>query len=386
MPLPDYLGGSIANLMGSLVEGLGGGETGYPPLPSLSPREVAEYRQVVLIVMDGLGCEFLCRRRARSSLEELCRARLTSVFPSTTAAAIPTFLTGEPAQQHGLTGWHMYFRELATVLAVLPGVPRYGGVSLKQAGVDPARLFGQKPIFDRLPVDCYTVIPRRLVQSDFNLAHQGRAAARPFDTQSDFFQSIAALLRADRTRKFIYAYWSELDRISHEAGAFSAEADWHFKSWEAGFRQFLKMAAGTGTLVLLTADHGFIDTAPDRVVDLDRHPLLADCLALPLCGEHRVAYCYVRPGRQGDFEAYVRSELAEAADLWPSEDLISQGWLGLGAPHGRLAERMGDYTLVMKDNWIIRDWLPGERRYEHIGVHGGISSQEMRVPLLVAAV
>jgi hypothetical protein len=386
MPLPDYSGGSIVNLMASIIAGLGGDTSIYPPLACLPPEEVAAYRQVVLLIMDGLGCEFLQRRRARSSLEELSRARLTSVFPSTTAAAIPTFLTGEPVQQHGLVGWHTYFSELAAVLAVLPGVPRYGGVSLKHAGVDPARLFAGRPVFDRLPVDSFTVVPRRLAGSDFNLAHQGRAASRPYNTQDEFFQTIAALLHGGgRTRKFIYAYWPELDRISHEAGAFGAEADWHFTSWEAGFRRLLKLAGGTGSLILLTADHGFIDTDQSRTVDLDEHPELARCLALPLCGEHRVAYCYVRPDRQSDFQAYMQSELAGAVECRRSEELVEAGWFGLGEPHPRLRERIGDYTLIMKDNWIIRDWLPGERRFDHIGVHGGTSSQEMRVPLLTAA-
>ncbi len=38
----------------------------------------------------------------------------------------------------------------------------------------------------------------------------------------------------------------------------------------------------------------------------------------------------------------------------------------------------------MKDRFLIKDWLPGEPRYVHIGVHGGMSAQEMYVPLIVA--
>lgn len=385
MPIPDYSGSSIVNLMSSVVAALGGGDTGYPTLPSLSPAEIAEFRQVVLIVVDGLGCEFLSRRRGRSALEELCRARLTSVFPSTTAAAVTTFLTGLAPQQHGLTGWHMYFRELATVLAVMPGLPRTGGATLRQAGIDPGRFFGHRPVFDRLAVDSYVVLPRRLAQSDFNLAHQGCAISRPYDSQSDFFQNLALLLRTDRNRKFVYCYWPDLDRISHEMGAFSAEADWHFSSWEKGFRRFLAAVSNTSSLILLTADHGFIDTTATRTLELEHHPALQACLRLPLCGESRVAYCYVKARQTQQFETYVRSELAEAVDLWPSEELLAQGWFGTGEPHPGLLDRIGDYTLVMKENWIIRDWLPQERRFTHIGVHGGISPQEMRIPLLTAA-
>lgn len=40
----------------------------------------------------------------------------------------------------------------------------------------------------------------------------------------------------------------------------------------------------------------------------------------------------------------------------------------------------------MKENYVIKDWLPGERQYRQIGVHGGMSPEEMFVPLIVAAV
>ncbi|BBL73022.1 alkaline phosphatase family protein [Methylomagnum ishizawai] len=385
MVLPDYAGGSIVNLMASLIQGLGGAGTGYVPLSILGPQEVADYRQVVLLVVDGLGCDFLARRARRNRLGGLVRGTLTSVFPSTTAAAITTFLTGVAPQQHGLTGWHMYFRELGAVIAVLPGTPRYGGVALSQAGVDANKLFDHLPVFDRVPVPGYVAAPRRIIHSDFNLAHRGKADLRPYDGQEDFFLTLAHTLRKAPDRKFVYAYWPELDRISHEAGTLSAEADWHFAGFEEGFLRFLDYIKGTGTLVLVTADHGFIDVPEDRRVRLDDHPALAACLALPLCGEQRVAYCYVKPERCGDFEGYVRTELGHCADLLPSAELIGRGYFGLGTPHPALRDRIGDYTLVMKEDYVIKDWLPGEHRHEHIGMHGGVSAAEMRVPLIVAA-
>ena len=56
----------------------------------------------------------------------------------------------------------------------------------------------------------------------------------------------------------------------------------------------------------------------------------------------------------------------------------------MGLPHPRLHERIGDYTLIMKEKAVIKDWLPGEPRYVQIGVHGGVTAQEMYVPLIVA--
>ena len=36
----------------------------------------------------------------------------------------------------------------------------------------------------------------------------------------------------------------------------------------------------------------------------------------------------------------------------------------------------------MQENWTIKDWLPGERQHSMLGVHGGISTDEMQVPLV----
>ena len=80
----------------------------------------------------------------------------------------------------------------------------------------------------------------------------------------------------------------------------------------------------------------------------------------------------------------MRGALSEQIWLYRSETLIEQGWFGPGEPHPKLKERVGDFTLVMKDNWTVKDWLPGEQRYKQVGVHGGVTEAEMIVPLMVA--
>ena len=41
-------------------------------------------------------------------------------------------------------------------------------------------------------------------------------------------------------------------------------------------------------------------------------------------------------------------------------------------------------ALVMKGRGTVKDWLAGEPRHLHIGNHGGMSEDEMRIPLVVA--
>ncbi len=377
--LPDYRGGSLVNLMSSIAATLGSGSP-YPPLANLPAEALSGGRHLVLLVVDGLGMHTLERRDG--ALRRHLVAELTSVFPSTTASAIPTFLTGLAPQQHGLTGWNMYFREIGAVIAPLPFRVRTGRHALREAGVTPTALFGLTPLFDRLPLPCHVVSPRSIVHSDFNVALSGRAHRHGYESLDDLFNAIAALLQSHEP-SYIYAYWPQIDSLAHEHGIGSEPVKAALDALDAAFGALLGVAQACGSRIVVTADHGLIDSPADQTIDLDDHPGLRDTLLLPLCGEPRMAYAYVRSGREAQLEDYVRTRLSDRVRLLKSTDIVRQGWLGPGDPHPALFERLGDYVLIPRGRAILRDWLKGEERHVHVGIHGGLSDAEMRVPLVV---
>lgn len=380
---PDYAGGSLVNLMASIVMACGGASP-YAPARGLPPASFMNCTNLVLIVIDGLGYDYLASYGMGSMLHSHLHGRLTSVFPSTTATAITTVMTGLAPQQHGLTGWHMYFSELDAVVAVLTQKTRGDERPLAEFGERTAALFPYATLFQQLAIPSRVVAPRWIIQTGFNLRHTAGAERRAYDGLADFFPAIAASVRETPARKFVYAYYPMFDTLAHGFGVSSPQCSREFAALDAAFAGFLASLAGTGTTVVVTADHGFIDAPPEHRVKLENHPRLAGMLAHPLCGERRAAYCYVRPERHADFEAYVQNELADSALLARSADLVAAGLFGPGAPHPRLAGRVGDYTLLMNDDCTISDLLPGEKRHEMIGVHGGMSAAEMYVPLIIA--
>ncbi len=380
MPLPDYRA-SLVNLMASIGAALGA-PMPHPPLAFLPSDELAAARRLVLLVVDGLGYDYLASRSG--ALREHLRGRLTSVFPSTTASAIPAFLTGLAPRQHGLTGWHMYCRELGAIVTTLPFLLRAGRQPLSSAGITPQRLYGLTPLADRLRVPVHVVSPQAIVHSDFNKALSGRARRHGYTGLLEMFGVLLELAHGDEPAAYIQAYWPELDSLAHAHGSGSPQVAAAFAALDAACGRFLEAARGSGTTLIVTADHGFIDTSPADIIDLDDHPELRQTLLLPLCGEPRVAYAYVRAGQEQRFETYVRQRLVGKVDLYRSADLIDQGWFGPGHSHPALAGRVGDYTLVAKDNHVLRDWLAGEERHMHVGMHGGLSEAEMWVPLIVA--
>ncbi|MBI2312586.1 MAG: alkaline phosphatase family protein [Betaproteobacteria bacterium] len=383
--LPDYHGGSLVNLMASVAAARGAGSA-YAPLRGLDAATLAHARNIVLILIDGLGYNYLNANGRGGALHRHLKGPMTSVFPPTTAAAITTLHTGVAPQQHGLTGWFTYFREVGDVLAVLPFRSRHGGSSLTTMGIEPAQLFSAPAIFDSLACPSWIVSHKSIVDSDYNLFHSGNASRVGYDNLKHFFQAIELTVKENREPKYVYAYYPELDALSHTFGASSPPVAKLFRKIDALFEELLEALAGTDSVVIVTADHGFVDVKPEETLELANFPRLAETLVLPLCGGRRVGYCYVHPEKTRQFEDYARELLAPYADLYRSADLIERGWFGLGAPHPRLHERIGHYALVMKGNYAIKDWVLGERHHVHLGAHGGVSAAEMLIPLVVAEV
>ena len=392
MQKPNYQGGGIVNLMSSIIRARGG-RPDDPALDRLPTDDLAHATNLILLVIDGLGADWLARHSPNGILNRACQGAITSVFPSTTAAAITTYLTGDAPLQHGLTGWHTYLRELGCVMTVLPGKPRYGGVSYRQAGIDPVKLFGHASVFDRIQTRSVIVSPHFIARSDFNLAHKGRAEIVAYDGLRDLFRQTLRVLRPHRRWRrpsqpvpsYLYLYWPVLDTIGHEQGMDSAAAVAHLAEIEQAVADFQAAASGTDTLLLVSADHGQIDTTPQDNIDLADHPELADCLLLPLCGEPRAAFCYVRADRARMFEDYCQQVLKDRIDLVRSRQLVEDGLFGFGTPHPRFMDRVGDYCLLPRGNRVIRDSLPSETPHPQIGVHGGLSETELMVPLCVLA-
>ena len=378
---PEYSGASLVNLMASITQARGGTPL-HAPLAALPPAELAAARNVVLMIVDGLGDGYLARRGAGSELARRRRSAITSVFPSTTASAITTSYTGRTPLEHGITGWFTYFGEAGCVAAALPFRSRGELLPLAARGVSARQIFTAPSIFKALTARSIVVSHRSIIDSDYNQAHCEGAQRLAYETLDEFVAQVEAAVTSGPERKFVYAYWPEYDTTSHQHGAESPQAYAQFEKIDETYGKLLRRLSGTETAVVATADHGFIDVAPEDSLELP--PALAALLRFPLCGERRVAYCHVHS--ESEFMARAKGWLGERADVRASRELAAEGRFGPGTPHPRLAERIGDVALVMRERHTIKDWTPGESRHLHIGNHGGTSADEMMIPLITEAV
>jgi len=169
---PDYGGGSLANIPATIAGLLGAPSPGLPPLHDGLWRPLATgARRVVLLLIDSLGWQIY--QRELSAFGELptqavVQGKITSVFPSTTVAALSSLWTGYAPAQHGLVGLRLLFPDQAVLGQMLTFSSNFAGRPglLEDGGVDPESFlavpgFGQHLAAAGVPA--YTLKGRNLL-------------------------------------------------------------------------------------------------------------------------------------------------------------------------------------------------------------------------------
>lgn len=377
--MPNYKNSSIVNLMSSILRSYRA-DAQYDPLPFLSADELRQYRNVVLIVIDGLGNEFLTAHGKKSIFSAYNRGAITSVFPATTASGITTFLTSVAPQQHAITGWFMYLKEMGLVTKILPYVTRSESMLIKS---DFRTFYREKSLFQRIEIDSHYVIHSHHIDSRYTHATTMNAKKVAYHTLTDMVQKLREVIVSSHNKNFICAYWPDLDAYCHSYGTESIETLQHLETLNAHITSFVESLKNTSTIVLITSDHGLVDADEAQIIRLREHQSFAQTLVLPLCGEPRAVYCYVHPERVSVFETYVKERLSKYCTVHKSRALVERNYFGLFEPNPSLYDRIGDYILIMKENYVLKDTVVGEKEYSLKAYHGGMSREEMYVPLIV---
>ena len=376
---PDYTGKGIVNLMSSIGAVLGA-ESPYPMLTQDILSDIEDSKNIVLMVVDGLGFDYLNEFGKNTFLKSSTKAAVTSVFPPSTGSAITTFITGLAPQQHAVTGWYVFLKEFGLMTRILPFT---SVVDWNVLETDISHIVDVDSLFWEIERKRTVIVGEQIVDSVFSKQTIGNARRIAYQDMYSFFDTLEVTLEQSKQPSYIYAYWPELDSIAHMLGIRSQESLDHLREFDRYLERFIDSVKETDTSLIITSDHGIHDIEKEKLISTSEHPALMECLTLPLCGDTRSAYCYVRPSKVRDLERYVASELGEACELHKSESLIDENWFGLFEPHPMLASRVGDYTMIFKDGYAVLNDFPGQKPPSLLGHHGGTSSEEMNVPLIV---
>ena len=99
---PDY-NHSILNLITSMLKYYNV-ETNHTSLPILDEKLSKNYKNVVFIILDGLGEHLINKISPNGFFKQNDIDCITSVYPSTTTAALTTYYSGMPPYESGWIG------------------------------------------------------------------------------------------------------------------------------------------------------------------------------------------------------------------------------------------------------------------------------------------
>jgi hypothetical protein len=401
---PQYCGQSILNLPATICRLFGApslaGEVLLPqildPIMELGGGEI---RRVILVLMDALGLLLLKQYLTLDKMplwnrlmNEGLVAPLTSITPSTTSAALISLWTGRSPAEHGIAGYELWLKEYGLVANMIRHTPmsfkaESGAGSLARAGFQPEQFMSLPtlgPHLSRFAVQTCAFQHSSIFRSGLSQMLFKGSDVRSFAGFSDLWVNLRHYIENEPAqRMYIWVYWGDVDHLSHlygpederTAAAFVAFSE----SFERLFLSKLSPAACQGTLLLFTADHGQITTPNDSHYDLRNHPGLLRRLHIYPTGENRLAYLFIRPGQSEAVQEYLQRTWPNQFSLVQPGYAIQNGLFGPGTPHPRLTDRVGDLIVAGRGDAYL--WW-GKEPNPIIGRHGGLSAQEMLVPLL----
>ena len=350
----------------------------------------------VVVLVDGLGLEMLRQRRGHTPTLRRWLAQqdnsdgndgagILTCRPSTTAAALTMLGTSALPGTTGMVGYSVLKPCLGPTLpaSTVPSPDQVLSlITWKGDDAPSPRAWQDVPtIFERLPAgSAVSIGPARFAGSGLTEAALRGASHLGADRLEDRPGLAAGALR--RGTPLVYLYVGELDKTGHKHGWLSEQWLAQLERLDSAMTELVRRVPA-GTRIILSADHGMVDTDADHRIDLSAHGELArDVVAV--AGEPRLTHLHVADG-DTDLAAEVarryRDVLGDRAEWIGTREQAAEHLGPLGA---RARGVVGDVVVAMAGTWVLVDpRVHSESAIAMPGVHGSFTPAETQVPLLV---
>ena len=345
-----------------------------PALPGASVQAAASLGmaagadQLLLILVDGLGYELIQEYAGHTPTLRRMRDDIRSihtVVPSTTAAAITAFGTGERPGTTNMVGFSVAYGGGVMNLLAMEGGPV------------PTEWQPVPTYFERLAaagVASAVISPARFAGSGLTGAALRGARHVPAETLDDRVSAALRELRAGTP--VVYLYWSDIDHAGHGSGVGSDSWIGALEEFDAGLARLLR-SLPAGVRTVMTADHGMINVDASQIVDVASTPALRDGVRV-VAGETRAVHVHTDEGHADEVEMRWRDVLGESA--W----IISREEISALIGEGDGASIIGDFLVLARGRGgVVDSRTQSASAIAMPGVHGSLTSTEMRIPVVV---
>ena len=376
---------------------------GFACIPNLITDAFASanYDAVILFLIDGFGWRFFERFQDLPFLQRIVKhgkvEKLTSQFPSTTAAHLTTIHTGWNVGQSGVHEWYYYEPQLDAIIA--PLLYSYAGTkerdTLRPAKAQPAFLYPRGvfyPELRRKGVTPYVFGSREYTPSVYSKAVMDGAEIRGFKTLSEAVSNLQLLIEKQTNPLYLHLYFDKIDALCHEYGPAApqveAECETFLLAMEYYFERLFK--GRKKILFLMTADHGMAEVDPQTTVYLNKHPNFAGFerflkvnrqgqLLVP-AGSARDMFLYIQDDLLDEAQSFLATRLDGKADVIQTKTLIEEGYFG-SEVSSRFLERVGDLVILPYRYESVWWYEKDKFEMKFYGHHGGLTPQEMETVL-----
>ncbi len=337
--------------------------------PDWVPSCLFEARQIAVLVVDGLGWLQMQRYESPDTLREMEGGWITSVAPTTTAAALTSLTTGLPPSVHGMVGYRMKVRQHDTddVLNALRWRTESGGdarTQVRPREFQPAAPFGDKSV----PV----VARADLCGTGFTAAHLYGSRHVSWKVPSSIPVEVERLLKSGES--LVYIYYDGVDRVAHAYGLgdhYEAELG-YVDGLIAGILEVLP----DGAALVVTADHGQVHM-DGPAIEMD--PTILEMVDL-ISGEGRFRWLHCKGDVLPDLLEAAEYIYGDLAWVCSRTQIMDEAWMGQGMT-AAVAERLGDIALVAREPVAFMDPADvGESRLK--ARHGSLTREEIMVPFV----
>ena len=361
----------------------------------------ARYDVVVLFLVDGFGWRFFEKFQDTPCLKRFAAngnvERLTSQFPSTTAAHLTTIHTGLPVGQNGVFEWFYYEPRLDRIIA--PLLFSFAGDQDRdtlKGIVKPRSLYPTQTLYQELGkqgVDSHVFGVRDYTPSTYSNVVMKGAKPHSYKTLPEALVNLGNLVTAAPSPAYVHFYYENIDGTCHKYGPAAPQTEAEIEAFLLVLELFFErlMTGKKKVLFLLTADHGACEVDPQATVFLNREPrfkgierFLArnrDGDLLVPAGSARDMFLYIHDDLLDEAQEFLSTRLKEKARVVQTNWLIEGGYFGPKvSPQFRA--RAGDLVILPDRHESV--WWYEKDRFEQrfYGHHGGLTPQEMEIPFL----
>ena len=372
--IPDF-NHSTLSMMNSILKSYDY-PTKYSTLNKLDEELDKKYKNVVLFIFDGLGNISLENISKNGLFNQNKVDIISSVFPSTTVAAINTIQSGVPPVEHGWLGWTSYFKEVDHTIELF--MNRYVGLDEK-VEFNYQDLIKYQNIFSKIKeysdVECYNYSPDMITACMDECVNIKYKSSKLKDGCNKLINN----LNTQSKRTYTYFYHHLPDSLMHVKGVNSLRVKLNVLKIQKIIKNTIKKCS-KDTLFIISADHGLVNVANWVYLYDDKE--IYRMLKRRTSIEGRATAFFIKDKYKEEFKEVFNKKYGNDFILKSHQEVIDENIFGKGKMHSKFEDFIGDYLAISISNRCISYGKKPKKEFFKAS-HAGYLQEETEVPLVI---